>query len=326
VSQEQFEAVRKAIESGHTNTDKAFKTLYLGGGADVQVIGSSIGEIDLGNVQGAGETRIAVASGVPAPLLSIAEGLEGSALNAGNYGAARRQFADSVLRPLWRNVCAAFETLVPRDPGVRLWINVNDIEFLQEDVMDAAEIKAREAQTMESLIRAGYEPVSARDAVMTGDWAKLVHTGLVSVQLLPPGTTGEPVADPAPARSLELEVVEDRRADMVEMVELMRSVIPAGVQIRADHMTVEQREDVIVNVQPTPVTSVNSPPIVNLPASVINVDAPVVNLPAPVVNVDAPVVNLPAPVVNVDARPVPMRHRVKRDGDGNIVETIEEPV
>jgi hypothetical protein len=40
---------------------------------------------------------------------------------------------------------------------------------------------------LEALIRAGYTPDSAVDAVVTGDITRLEHTGLTSVQLLPPG-------------------------------------------------------------------------------------------------------------------------------------------
>ena len=111
--------------------------------------------------------------------------------------AARRRFADGTLRPLWRAAAEALESLltVPR-PAVRLWYDARDVEFLQEDVKDAADIKNREALTMESLVRAGFEPSTIVDAVVTGDYTKLVHSGLYSVQLQPldeGGTGDEPV-------------------------------------------------------------------------------------------------------------------------------------
>ena len=80
--------------------------------------------------------------------------------------------------------------------GTRLWFDERDISFLQEDVKDAAEIKQAEANTMETLVRSGFDPESIVDAVKTGDWSMLKHTGLVSVQLQVPGA--DPAADAAP--------------------------------------------------------------------------------------------------------------------------------
>ena len=314
VSQEQFEAVRTAIESGHVSAAKAFRTLYLGGGADIQVVGANLDQIDLSNVQGSGETRIAAASGVPAVLLSIAEALQGSALNQGNYGAARRQFADSLMRPLWREVCNAFSTITAVPGGARLWYDERDVSFLQEDVMDAAEIKSRDAQTLESLVRSGFTPESAVQALASSDWSLLQHTGLVSVQLLPPGESG---ATAEPARHHELDVLtEVREALMVERVQ------QPAIEFRVDNMTYEQREQIVI--QPAPVTVVQSPaPLVTVEPAVVNVAAPNVTVEGAVVNVP----QLPPPVVNVPVtlEVPPMRHRVKRDAAGNIVEVVEEP-
>ena len=58
---------------------------------------------------------------------------------------------------------------------------------MQEDVKDAAEIKAVEANTIEALIRAGFVPETAVSAVVSGNYQLLQHTGLYSVQLQPPG-------------------------------------------------------------------------------------------------------------------------------------------
>lgn len=143
------------------------------------------------SVQGAGETRIAAAAGVPASILGISEGLAGSALNAGNYSAARRRFADGTIRPLWRSACGALQTLVPPpDTRSRLWFDARDVSFLQEDVLDLADIQSRNALTIESLIRAGFVPATAVNAVVTDDFTSLQHTGLYSVQLQPPTTSG----------------------------------------------------------------------------------------------------------------------------------------
>ena len=196
VTKEAFETFVSNMDASHKGVDRAFKTLYLGGGADVKVIGANFEQLNLKAVQGAGETRIAAAAGVPASYLGISEGLAGSALNSGNYVAARRRFADGTIRPLWRAAAAALESLLVKpDASVRLWYDDADVAFLQEDVLDAADIKAREATTMESLVRAGFDPSTIVDAVTSGDFTKLVHNGLYSVQLqpLPTDDAGKPV-------------------------------------------------------------------------------------------------------------------------------------
>jgi hypothetical protein len=188
ITKEAFETFVKSMESSHRGLDKAFKTLYLGGGADVKTVGSNFDQLNLKAVQGAGETRIAAAAGVPASYLGLSEGLAGSSLNAGNYVAARRRFADGTIRPLWRSAAGALQTLLTLpDPSVRLWYDDRDVSFLQEDVLDSAEIRAKDASTMRQLVDGGFDPTSVVDAVTTGDMTLLRHTGNLSVQLQPGG-------------------------------------------------------------------------------------------------------------------------------------------
>lgn len=189
-TKEQAEAVRDTIARRHEGSRNAFKTLFIASGADVKTVGSNFEQLSLKATQGAGETRIAAAAGVPASIVGISEGLAGSALNAGNYTAARRRFADGTVRPLWRSACAALSTLVPApDPGSRLWFDDRDVSFLQEDVKDEADIRSSHAQTIRTLVEAGFTAESAVSAVTTGDLSALQHTGLLSVQLQEPGAT-----------------------------------------------------------------------------------------------------------------------------------------
>jgi phage portal protein BeeE len=193
---EEIERFKELMDAKHAGMDKAFKTLYLGGGADVRMLGSNFEQLDMHRTQGGGETRIAVASGVPATILGISEGLGGSALNAGNYMASRRRFADGTMRPLWRAACSALSQLLLIPSGTRLWYDERDVSFLQEDVRDTAEIRMREAGTIRQLIDGGFDPSSVVDAVVSGDMARLIHTGNLSVQLRPVNESGTVDASP----------------------------------------------------------------------------------------------------------------------------------
>jgi len=171
--------------------------LYLGGGADVTVVGSDFKQLDFAKVQGAGETRIAAAAGVPPIIVGLSEGLQAATYS--NYGQARRRFADGTIHPLWQNAAGSFGTLV-RPPGgstsgaVRLWYDARHVPFLREDAKDAAEIQGLQSRTIRALVDAGYTPESVVAAVNAQDWALLVHTGLFSVQLQKPGEGTPPQA------------------------------------------------------------------------------------------------------------------------------------
>ena len=185
-------AFKQKFEDFHTGPDNAFKTLYVGAGADIKVLGANFEQMSFAAVQGQGETRIAAAAGVPASLLGIAEGLKGSTLNEGNFSATRRLFADTTLRWLWRSVCGALETVVRVPNGNKLWYTENDIPFLQADEADAAEIRQFDATTAMTLVNAGYDPESVIACIRDGSWEGLAHTGLISVQLQPVSEMSKP--------------------------------------------------------------------------------------------------------------------------------------
>jgi hypothetical protein len=155
-------------------------------------LGLDLNQLDFKNVQGAGETRIAADSRVPAVILGISESLGGSSLNLGNFGMARRLFADGFLRPQWRSASACLEKLVAAPAGSELWYDESDVSFLREDEADQANIIAANAASMRQLVDGGYDPDSVTDAVTRGDLTQLKHTGMFSVQLQPPGTKSDP--------------------------------------------------------------------------------------------------------------------------------------
>ncbi|MGH2711386.1 MAG: phage portal protein [Actinomycetota bacterium] len=192
ISEEAFGTFVAHFKDQHEGSQNAYKTLHLGGGADVKIVGADFSQMDFKKTQGAGETRVAAAAGVHPVIVGLSEGLQGSALNAGNYAQVRRRFADMTIRPLWRSAAAALEVLATPPEGARLWYQDADVPALQEDVKQEAEIRRTQAQTIVALVRDGFTAESAVAAVTTGDWARLEHTGALSVQLVEPGANGQP--------------------------------------------------------------------------------------------------------------------------------------
>ncbi len=206
-TKEQFNQLVDMLEERHAGVANAYRTLYLTTGADATVVGSNLAELDLKNVQGAGETRISMLSRVPATIMQIAEGLAGSSLNAGNFSAARRTWADSWIYPTLADLSAALADVVQVPADAELWTDVADMPILREDAKDAAEIAQINAQTIVQLVNGGWEPESVKVAVLGQDMSLLKHSGLLSVQLQPPGQGppaaggADPKAGPGPSRS-----------------------------------------------------------------------------------------------------------------------------
>ena len=187
------------FKAAHQNQTSAYETVFLGGGADMEAIGSDMQQIDFKVVQGHGETRVCAAARIPPIIVGLSEGLDSATYS--NYGQARRAFADGTMRPLWRQMAGALATIVPREPAARLWYDARDVSFLQEDEKDAAAIRQVNSQSIKALVECGYTPESVTAAVMADDYGLLVHSGLYSVQLQSPGSSKMPdpgLVDPAP--------------------------------------------------------------------------------------------------------------------------------
>ncbi len=187
LSPEQFRELVDMLEEGHAGVANAYRTLYLTAGADATVVGANLADLDLKQVQGAGETRIAELSRVHPVILGSAEGLQGSSLNAGNFGMARRVWADAWIYPTLQDICHALAPLVRVPADAELWHDTVDMPILREDAKDAAEIVQIESASIGQLVRDGFTAESAKAAIKGRDVSLLVHSGLVSVQLQPPG-------------------------------------------------------------------------------------------------------------------------------------------
>jgi phage portal protein BeeE len=186
-----FDAFVTKFREAHEGVDNAYKTLHLGGGADVTAVGADFKQLDFKSTIGTGETRIAAASGAHPVIVPLAEGMQGSSLNAGNFSAARRLFVDGRIRALWSKAAPALESILTPPPGAHLSYDARDIPFLRQDAKEEAEIRGTDATTIASLVTAGYTSESAVEAVASGDFRLLEHTGLFSVQLQPAGVSVE---------------------------------------------------------------------------------------------------------------------------------------
>jgi hypothetical protein len=191
VKREALMSMMQTINERNVGAMNAYRTLALQG-ATPHVVGKDLHQLDFKATQGGGETRIAADSGVHPVVAALSEGMAGSSLNAGNFRAACRLVADRTLIPLWSSMFAALAQIVPGPSDAELWYDKSEISFLQEDRKDAAEIEFTKAQTIAALVREGFTPDSAIAAVEAEDMTLLVHTGLVSVQLQPPGQLTKP--------------------------------------------------------------------------------------------------------------------------------------
>jgi len=185
----QVEAAKRWMEmfrEQHEGVANAYKTMFLGGGADVTVVGANLEQIDFKKVQGAGETRIAADAGVPPVIVGLSEGLDAATYS--NYSQARRRLVDGTMVWLWQNASASLAPLVTVPSDAELWYDDRHIPFLREDEKDRAEIQQAQSSAMKTLIDAGWDADTARDAILNDDFSRLAHTGLFSVQLQPAGS------------------------------------------------------------------------------------------------------------------------------------------
>lgn len=224
VTSEQFHEFMTMMNQSKHGLQHAGETLYLGGGATVQALGSKIQEIDFSKLTSIAELRIAAAARVPPTVVGLTEGMRGSALNEGNYKAAADQFANGTIRPLWRDLCAAYAPLISVPANCRLWYDDRDIAFLQEDREIVATLQQTEAMTIARLVQEGYTPESVVKALIEKDWTLLEHSGLFSVQLMAPGLghmtdySGDAPTETLPPRDQQL-AADPNKPDGPEPVE-----------------------------------------------------------------------------------------------------------
>lgn len=189
LSPEAFKAYVELFKLHHRGTEKAYETLFIGGGATPVNSMADFRQLEFTALQGRAETRIASNAGVHPTLVGFSEGLQGSSLNSGNFEAAARLTANITMRPNWRTAAAALQALVrPPSPRATLWYDDRDIAFLHNTATDLADIREKDARTLRALVDGGYNPDAAVQFVSTNDLNSLKgsHSGLLPVQLQPP--------------------------------------------------------------------------------------------------------------------------------------------
>lgn len=240
----QVKAFKDLVEDEHQGLADAYKTMYLGGGADATIVGANLKQLDFSATSGKAETRILMAAGVHPVIAGASEGMQGASLNAGNFVAIRRLFSDVHLQDLWGTAAEAFETLVKVPPGSSLTVDTRRIAFLQDDAKDDAEIGFTNARAITLYVREGFTEESAKLAVATGDLSLLKHTGLMSVQLQPPIDPKALADDESGTKDLEgtgdLEGTEDdaatRALDRAKRIGEVsqKTYLAVGVQFTAE--------------------------------------------------------------------------------------------
>lgn len=200
VQRQTIEVFRDLFNERHGGSDRAFRTAFLGGGADPQVVGANLKDLAAESVSAYDFATICGAAGVPPIVVTIVPGLE-SASTYANYQTAMRAFADLTIRPLWYRAAVKLRPLIQPTPrGAELWYDVSGVAALQADAQDDAAVMATNAQTIRALADGGWEKNSVVDAVTTGDLSRLKDTGLISVQLLPADQSAlPPASDDEPA-------------------------------------------------------------------------------------------------------------------------------
>jgi phage portal protein BeeE len=175
--------IRERVNARYGGAGNAFKTLVLDQGADATVIGNSLQQMDFSNVAAVGAERILAAAGVPGVLVGL-EPLRGAGRG---YQESMQKFSNLWGRPQWRSVCGALSQLVDVPSGNRLWYDTSDIAALQDGEMERGQTALVNAQALQALRQAGYDPQSAVDAIDALDFS------LLKPAAVPPPVPGQPV-------------------------------------------------------------------------------------------------------------------------------------
>ncbi|WP_432001218.1 phage portal protein [Streptomyces sioyaensis] len=264
-SEDAFDEFVSSFDGKFKGKWNAYKTLFLMGGADVAPLSHDFKQLEFSQTVGKGESRIAAAAGVPSSWVGFSEGMQGSSLNAGNFNASRRRFADGTIRPMWRMAAASLSVLVPIPAGAELWYDERDIAFLREDATDRAEIMRINLNAIDAGIKAGYKDDAVVMAVRDNDVSKLIgqHTGLVSVQMQAPQTDqeNERTREEADIRQVEAAVITSLTTAGFELASIVAALESGDWgQLKVDAVRQRQAEAAAVQQERSATATPDKPP------------------------------------------------------------------
>ena len=326
VTPDQFNTWVSSFGEDHDGLRNAYRTMYLALGMDAKVVGSDLSQLDFSSTGGYSETRISFLSRVPAALLGISAGLKGSSLNAGNYAETRRTFTDTWVYPTLQDLCKALSVLVEVPPYAELWFDTTDMPILRDDAQVVADVEKVKEETIVAYVNGGFTAESAIAAVRGQDISLLKHSGLVSVQLQPPGTVAAPASEPSVASANGKPPAPNGGKPAMRSMDGMMPMPPINIALTVpdppappapvfnNYVSVPERSvEVVNNVAAADLNfdTLKIEPAVSVP---ITVQAPEVIVPTPQVTIDAPItVNLPPEA------PESKGVTVERDQDGNVI-------
>lgn len=187
VTEEKIKIFRDLFLAKYQGVENAFRTAFLGGGADVKVIGAPLKDLDSEAVRQQVHKDMCTAAGVPVVAAGVEQG------TYANSKESKRALADMKIRYLWAVAAETFAPAIAVPGGSELYVETAHIAALQADALDDANVLETQARTMRTLWDGGGEPTSVITSVIKGDLSSLAHTGKLSVQLLS-GDGADPAA------------------------------------------------------------------------------------------------------------------------------------
>ena len=200
-SQEEADRLRTQWRGQFRGDRNWHRIAILDEDASYEVMGSSIGQMEIPELRQLSESRICAGFGVPAILVGANVGLQRSTYS--NYREARESFWEETLLPLYKRIEQFMQTLLepefPSEQGY-LAFDFKDVRALQEDQDALVSRKLTQAQIAKELINAGFTPESALQTA--GLNTEMEHTGYLPSSLTVLG-----------AKQPEVKALSQSRAD-----------------------------------------------------------------------------------------------------------------
>ena len=182
-SQEEADRLRTQWRGQFRGDRNWHRIAILDEDASYEVMGSSIGQMEIPELRALSESRICAAFGVPAILVGANVGLQRSTYS--NYREARESFWEETLLPLYKRIEQFMMNLLspefPNQSGNVIKFDFSEVRALQEDEDAVVNRKLVQAQIAKELINAGFTPAAALGTA--GLDTEIEHTGYLPSSL-----------------------------------------------------------------------------------------------------------------------------------------------